>query len=154
MRTLRSDIDSNRLILRFDGGSRGNPGPSAFCYIVMDEDERMICIHSEYIGISTNNYSEYMGFLKGLEYLTGTFDVSKYELKVETDSELVVKQLKGEYAIRNPRLKEISEKIRELLTRFRKFNLKHIPRVENSADSFVRMILKKRKKEKYAEGDS
>ena len=150
MRTLRSGSEPplRKFILRFDGGSSGNPGPSAFCYIVMDECENVLCIHSEYIGIETNNFSEYMGFLKGLEYLVNFTDPSRCEIKVETDSELIVKQMSGEYSIRNSKLRKVANTVKDLLVKFRNYDISHIPRGENTADEFVRRVLTRWKRRK------
>ena len=158
---MRSDFESGarnersvgKITLIFDGGSRGNPGPSAFCYILMD-DGGILCIHSEYIGIATNNLSEYVGFLNGLRYLVNFVDPSKSVLKIKTDSELIVKQMKGDYSIRNPKLKELADEIKFILSRFKDFDLSHIPRSENLADEFVRRILESRKKGRDVEDNS
>ncbi|MDR1954541.1 MAG: ribonuclease HI family protein [Candidatus Methanoplasma sp.] len=86
-----------------DGGSRGNPGPSAYAVIVT-EDGKIIHQHSEFLGINTNNYAEYRGLIAGLTKVL--------ELKIETvefvmDSELVIKQMRGDYKVRSENIRNL-----------------------------------------------
>ncbi|MDR3205769.1 MAG: ribonuclease HI family protein [Candidatus Methanoplasma sp.] len=83
-----------------DGGSRGNPGPSAFA-IVVTENGRTVHEHSEFLGVNTNNYAEYRGLIAAI---TKAIDLGAEEVEFILDSELVVKQMRGEYKVRNPNI--------------------------------------------------
>src|SRR5262249_14707123 len=87
-----------------DGGARGNPGPAAYGVVVRNAEGKIIDEIAEYLGIQTNNFAEYSGLLAALEYAVR----EKYpSLKVVSDSELLVKQMKGQYRVKNPGLLEL-----------------------------------------------
>jgi ribonuclease HI len=88
-----------------DGGARGNPGPAASAYVLEAENGTVLDARGEAIGIATNNVAEYRALLAGLEAALAA-DVS--ELEVVSDSELLVKQMRGEYRVKNPALRELS----------------------------------------------
>ena len=88
-----------------DGGARGNPGPAAFAYVLEDEDGDVLAAHGEAIGVATNNVAEYSALVAGLEK-AGELGVT--ELEVVSDSELMVKQMRGEYRVKNEALRELS----------------------------------------------
>ncbi len=88
-----------------DGGARGNPGPAAFAYVLEAEDGTVLAAHGEAIGVATNNVAEYRALVAGLEKASET-GVS--ELDVISDSELMVKQMRGEYRVKNEALRELS----------------------------------------------
>jgi len=88
-----------------DGGARGNPGPAAFAYVVEAEDGTLLAAHGEAIGVATNNVAEYRALLAGLEK-AGELGVD--ELEVVSDSELMVKQMRGEYRVKNEALRGLS----------------------------------------------
>jgi len=88
-----------------DGGARGNPGPAAFAYVVEAEDGTLLAAHGEAIGVATNNVAEYRALLAGLEK-AGELGVD--ELEVVSDSELMVKQMRGEYRVKNEALRVLS----------------------------------------------
>lgn len=121
-----------------DGGSRGNPGPSA-CAFVVFINNTIFHQGSKYLGIATNNEAEYQGLIMALNFLS-EFDLSPYkEIDIKMDSELVVKQLTGMYKIKNPKLKFLYDKVVNLINAIGiKINFKHIPRSENYiADGLV-----------------
>ncbi len=91
--------------LSTDGGARGNPGPAAFAYVIEAEDGTVLASHGETIGVATNNVAEYRGLLAGLERAA---ELGVDELEVLSDSELVVKQMRGEYRVKNAALRELS----------------------------------------------
>jgi ribonuclease H / adenosylcobalamin/alpha-ribazole phosphatase len=91
--------------LRTDGGARGNPGPAAFAYVLEAEDGTVLAAHGEKIGLATNNVAEYRGLLAGLEKAV---ELAVPELEVLSDSELMVKQMRGEYRVKNEALRELS----------------------------------------------
>ncbi len=88
-----------------DGGSRGNPGPAAFGYVLEAEDGTILAAHGEAIGVATNNVAEYSALIAGLER-AAELDVA--EVEVVSDSELLVKQMTGEYRVKNEALRELS----------------------------------------------
>ena len=88
-----------------DGGARGNPGPAAFAYVLEAEDGTVLASHGEAIGVATNNVAEYRALIAGLE---AALAAGVDELEVVSDSELVVKQMRGEYKVKNAALRELS----------------------------------------------
>ena len=88
-----------------DGGARGNPGPAAYGYVLEDEHGDVLAAHGEAIGIATNNVAEYSALIAGLEKAA---DLGVRELEVVSDSELMVKQMRGEYRVKNEALRELS----------------------------------------------
>ena len=87
-----------------DGGARGNPGPAAYGYVLEDEDGALLAAHGEAIGEATNNVAEYRALIAGLEKAA---DLEVDELEVISDSELLVKQMRQEYKVRNEALREL-----------------------------------------------
>jgi len=88
-----------------DGGARGNPGPAAFGYVLEAEDGTVLAAHGERIGVATNNVAEYRGLVAGLEK---ALELAVGEVEVVSDSELLVKQMRGEYKVKNPALQQLS----------------------------------------------
>ena len=88
-----------------DGGARGNPGPAAFAYVLEADDGTVLAAHGEAIGVATNNVAEYSGLIAGLEK---AIELAVSELEVVSDSELMVKQMRGEYRVKNEALRELS----------------------------------------------
>jgi ribonuclease HI len=88
-----------------DGGARGNPGPAAFAYVLEAENRTVLDARGEAIGVATNNVAEYRALLAGLEAALGA---GVTELDVVSDSELLVKQMRGEYRVKNAALRELS----------------------------------------------
>ncbi len=125
-------MDDNKIIIYCDGGSRGNPGKSA-CAFVVEINGKDIYSYAKYLGIATNNYAEYSAVLLGLNWLS---ENQKYFKSVTTfilDSELVVKQINGEYKIKNLKLKEIYLQIKNILkTCPTKINFKNVSREKNT----------------------
>jgi ribonuclease H / adenosylcobalamin/alpha-ribazole phosphatase len=94
-----------------DGGARGNPGPAAYGYVLEAENGTVLAAHGEAIGVATNNVAEYRALVAGLEK-AGELGVR--ELEVVSDSELLVKQMKGEYRIKNEALRELANQAERL----------------------------------------
>jgi ribonuclease HI len=88
-----------------DGGARGNPGPAAYGYVLEADDGTVLAAHGEAIGEATNNVAEYRALVAGLEKAG---DLGVDELEVVSDSELLVKQMRGEYKVKNEALRELS----------------------------------------------
>jgi ribonuclease HI/ADP-ribose pyrophosphatase YjhB (NUDIX family) len=130
---------TSKVIIYSDGGSRGNPGPSAGAFVIMDQNRNVLDEGGEYLGITTNNQAEYQGVRLGLERaLKLGYDEVEYRL----DSMLVVNQLKGAYEIKNRELWPINERIRELLPLFKLVKFIHVPRELNHvADALVNKLL-------------
>jgi len=94
-----------------DGGARGNPGPAAYGYVLEGADGTVLAAHGESIGIATNNVAEYSALIAGLERAV---ELGLGELEVVSDSELMVKQMRGEYKVKNQALRELSLRAREV----------------------------------------
>jgi probable phosphoglycerate mutase len=90
--------------LSTDGGARGNPGPAAYGYVLEAEDGTVLAAHGETIGIATNNVAEYSALIAGLEQ---ALDLGASAVEVISDSELMVKQMRGEYRVKNEALREL-----------------------------------------------
>ena len=91
--------------LSTDGGARGNPGPAAFAYVLEAEDGTVLAAHGETIGVATNNVAEYSALIAGLEK---AHELGLRDVEVVSDSELMVKQMRGEYRVKNEALLELS----------------------------------------------
>ena len=108
-----------------DGGSRGNPGPSAFAFILQSEDGKTILQRAAFIGRATNNEAEYNGLLAGL---AAAKEAGSDEIEVTMDSELVVKQMQGLYAVKSSNLIPLHREARLRFSSFRKPVILHAPR--------------------------
>lgn len=121
-----------------DGGSRGNPGNSAFAFVVY-QNGNLVYSSSGYMGISTNNKAEYNGLIHGLTYVV---ENSIQEVIIYSDSELMVKQIKGLYQVKDADLKELYSKAKNLITKIDKFEIIHVRREKNKeADLLVNKTL-------------
>lgn len=122
-----------------DGGSRGNPGPSASGYVLLDENDNLIIKSGVYLGITTNNQAEYHSLKLGLEEAK---KLGAVEVKVYMDSLLVINQMKGVFKVKNRDLWPIHEAIKSLAGSFKKISYGHVPRELNKlADAEVNEIL-------------
>ncbi len=131
--------DSVGTVLYTDGGSRGNPGPSASGYIIIDKDKAVLSNGGEYLGITDNNQAEYQAVRLGLEVALG-LGIKKLEVRI--DSMLVVNQMNGVYRIKNRDLWPIHEKIKDILGNFDYVRFTHVPRDQNQlADAEVNKVL-------------
>jgi ribonuclease HI len=125
--------------LSTDGGARGNPGPAAFAYVLEDEDGSLLESHGEAIGHATNNVAEYRGLIAGLE---AALRHGVDELDVISDSELVVKQMRGEYKVKNEALRELSTQAARLARRLGEVRYTAVRREHNElADRLVNEAL-------------
>jgi ribonuclease HI len=114
-----------RLRLFTDGGSRGNPGPSAFAFILMSEDGKTILERAHFLGKATNNEAEYNGLLAGLD---AAKEKGADEIEVTMDSELVVKQMQGLYSVKSPNLIPLHKEARSKFSSFKRPVILHAPR--------------------------
>ncbi len=126
-----------------DGGSRGNPGPAASGYIIKDETGKIVFQAGKYIGETTNNQAEYQAVVLAMEKAS---ELGLSDLKFNLDSELVVRQLKGEYKVKNPDLAVQFLKIWNLQNKFNSVSYRHVYREQNvEADALVNKALDERK---------
>jgi probable phosphoglycerate mutase len=111
-----------------DGGSRGNPGPSGYGAVVEDPNGRVVARLSQFLGIQTNNYAEYSGLLAVLAW---AIENGATHLRVVSDSELMVKQMKGQYKVASPVLRPLYEQAHRLAAKLVKFEMRHTLRGGN-----------------------
>ena len=122
-----------------DGGARGNPGPAAYGYVLEADDDTVLAAHGEAIGVATNNVAEYRALIAGLEK---ALELGVDELEVVSDSELLVKQMRGEYRVKNPGLRELHDEAAALAHRLRKVGYTAVRREHNElADRLVNEAL-------------
>jgi ribonuclease HI len=122
-----------------DGGARGNPGPAAFAYVLEAEDGTVLAAHGEAIGVATNNVAEYRALVEGLAKAA---ELSVGEVEVVSDSELVVKQMRGEYRVKNRALQELSLEAGRLARRVGAVTYTAVRREQNElADRLVNEAL-------------
>jgi ribonuclease HI len=134
-----------KLIVYIDGGSRGNPGPAALGVVVCNEKGEAVKRYSEYLGELTNNQAEYYALIfafKKIKLLFGKKITSQQELEVRSDSELLVKQLKGEYKVLEPEIQKLFLEAWNLKLDFAKVRVNLISRQKNKeADRLVNEAL-------------
>ena len=116
------------LIAHSDGGARGNPGPAAYGVAIKDETGRKVAELSQYLGHQTNNFAEYQGLIAALEYAV---ERGPKALKLISDSELLVRQIKGIYKVKNSTLKNLYERAKELIAQLEWFSIDHAMREHN-----------------------
>lgn len=132
-----------KIIINTDGGARGNPGPAGIGLVISDEQGNILYRLGEYIGETTNNQAEYRALLKALEEAK-KLGYSEDDLECRLDSELVVKQLNGQYKVKNEGIKPLFLQIHNLRSAFHSVSFKHIRREKNKeADRLVNEALDK-----------
>jgi len=123
----------------FDGGSRGNPGPAAWGVVVLDPEGRAVEGFAGAIGRATNNVAEYTALLEALAIALAR---EADDVELLADSELVVKQVRGEYKVRHPDLIPLHAEAVRRIARLRRFKIGHVPREKNKdADKLVNRAL-------------
>lgn len=131
--------DQGYLVASIDGGARGNPGPAGYGVVVEDEVGRPVAELSEYLGRQTNNYAEYSGLLAALSY---AIKHGFKAMKVVSDSELLVKQINGEYRVSSPALKELYAQAMKKIDQLDCFEIKHVRREQNrQADRLANLAM-------------
>ena len=124
-----------------DGGSRGNPGPAAYGFVVKEEGKN-VKEDGGYIGVATNNFAEYTAIIKALIWAKGSYP--NKDLEDFLDSQLAASQLSGIYKIKNAKIRELVLEVKGLENSFNKVIYKHVPREENKeADAQVNIALDK-----------
>ena len=128
-----------RATLYTDGGARGNPGPAAYAYVLEAEDGTVLDARGEAIGVATNNVAEYRALVAGLERAA---DAGVRELEVVSDSELLVKQMRGEYKVKNSALRDLVLDASRHARRLDTVTYRHVRREHNElADRLVNEAL-------------
>jgi len=128
-------LKTEKILIYIDGGARGNPGPAGIGVVILGAGNRKIKEVYRYIGEATNNVAEYSALICGLEE---ALSLRAREIVVHMDSELIAKQLAGEYRVKNEDLKTLFEQAVGMLKNFGSFEIKHIDRARNKdADKLV-----------------
>jgi ribonuclease HI len=125
--------------LSTDGGARGNPGPAAYGYVLETDDGTVLAAHGEAIGTATNNVAEYRALVAGLEK---ALELQVDEVEVVSDSELLVKQMRGEYKVKNEALRDLSSEAARLARQLKSVSYTAVRREHNElADRLVNEAL-------------
>jgi ribonuclease HI len=128
-----------KLTVNVDGGARGNPGPAAIAAVVRDADGEVLLEKGETIGRATNNVAEYRALLLGIELAA---ELGASELELLGDSELIVRQVKGDYKVKDPAMREHHAQARRALEPFERWSIRHVRREHNAdADRLVNEAL-------------
>jgi ribonuclease HI len=135
-----------RLLLYSDGGARGNPGPAAIAYLAFTEKGETVTADSHFIGEHTNNQAEYIALIAAMEFAAAN---KVEEIVCHLDSELVAKQLKGEYSVKNFELQKLWRRAQVLKECFKKISFVNVPRTNlyiQRADALVNKTLDEQSK--------
>jgi ribonuclease HI len=124
----RENPPEHYLVAHSDGGARGNPGPAGYGVVIEDESGRKVATLSEYLGHQTNNFAEYQGLIAALEYALGH---GPKALQLISDSELLVRQIKGIYKVKNAVLQDLHGRAKELIGQLQWFSIGHALREHN-----------------------
>jgi ribonuclease HI len=124
----RQSPPAHYLVAHSDGGARGNPGPAGYGVVIEDQSGGKIAELSQYLGHQTNNFAEYQGLIAALEY---ALQHGPKALKLISDSELLVRQIKGIYKVKNPTLKDLHGRAQELIAQLEWFSIGHALREHN-----------------------
>jgi len=124
----RENPPAHYLIAHSDGGARGNPGPAGYGVVIKDESGRKVAALSEYLGHQTNNFAEYQGLIAAVEYALAH---GPKALKLISDSELLVRQIKGVYKVKNAALKDLHARAKDLIAQLEWFSIGHALREHN-----------------------
>jgi ribonuclease HI len=124
----RDNPPAHYLVAHSDGGARGNPGPAGYGVVIKDESGKKVAGLSEYLGHQTNNFAEYQGLIAALEY---ALQHGPKALKLISDSELLVRQIKGIYKVKNAVLQDLHGRAKELIAQLDWFSIGHALREHN-----------------------
>jgi ribonuclease HI len=137
----RENPPEHYLVAFIDGGARGNPGPAGYGVVIQDEAGKKVAALSEYLGHQTNNFAEYQGLIAALEYAVAH---GHKALKVISDSELLVRQIKGIYKVKNAALQDLHARAKELIAKLDWFSIGHVLRGHNEeADGLANAAMDK-----------
>lgn len=124
-----------KVVIYTDGGARGNPGPAGIGVAIYDEKKKLLATYKNYIGEATNNQAEYQAVILALEK---ALEMEAKQIDFKLDSELAVKQLRGEYKVKNEQLASLVRDVFQLSNKFESINYSHVPREQNKlADKLV-----------------
>jgi ribonuclease HI len=130
---------AGKLVVNVDGGARGNPGPAAIGVVVSSPDGQVLDEVGETIGTATNNVAEYRALIRGIELASA---MGATELELVGDSELVVRQVRGEYRVKDPGLRPLHAEAKAALAGVGAWSIRNVPRAENAeADRLVNEAL-------------
>ncbi len=128
-----------KLVIHVDGGSRGNPGPAASAAVLSTPEGEVVDEASEFLGVASNNVAEYRGVLLGLQRAK---ELGAREVEIVNDSELVARQINGQYKVKHADMKPLFEQARAALDGFEKWSIRNVPRAQNAdADALVNQAL-------------
>jgi ribonuclease HI len=128
-----------KVVVHVDGGARGNPGPAAAACVISTPDGEILGEHSQLLGATTNNVAEYRALLLGLEQAR---ELGAEEVEVIGDSELIAKQVLGQYKVKNAALKSLHGEALASISRFGRWSIRTVPRAQNAeADALVNAAL-------------
>ena len=131
----------NYLIAHTDGGARGNPGPAGYGVAISDAEGNKVAGLSKYLGHQTNNFAEYQALIGALEYAVENHHTA---LKVVSDSELMVRQIKGIYKVKDATLRDLHARAKELISKLDWFQIEHVLRGHNrEADELANQAMDK-----------
>jgi ribonuclease HI len=129
----------SKVVVHVDGGARGNPGPAAIGVVITAPDGELLDEVAERIGVATNNVAEYRALLRGLERAAA---LGASAVEVVNDSELVAKQLNGDYKVKHPAMKPLFLEAIRALRQFQQWKIRSVPRAQNAhADALVNAAL-------------
>jgi ribonuclease HI len=129
------------LIANTDGGARGNPGPAGYGVVIHDSAGKKVAALSQYLGRQTNNFAEYQALIAALKY---SVEHGPKALKVISDSELMVRQIKGIYKVKDPTLKDLHARASQLIRQLHWFDIEHVLRGKNrEADELANAAMDK-----------
>jgi ribonuclease HI len=130
---------SERLVVHVDGGARGNPGPAAIAAVLSNPEGDVVEEHAEAIGHATNNVAEYRALLLGIDRARA---LGARELDIVGDSELIARQVRGEYRVKDAALRELHVRVAAALDGFDRWTIRNVPRADNArADGLVNEAL-------------
>jgi ribonuclease HI len=131
----------NYWIAHTDGGARGNPGPAGYGVVIYDSRGNKVAALSQYLGQQTNNFAEYQALIAALEHAVAN---DRKALRVVSDSELVVRQIQGIYKVKEPTLRDLHARARQLISRLEWFDIQHVLRGHNrEADQLANTAMDK-----------
>jgi ribonuclease HI len=137
----RENPPASYLVAYSDGGARGNPGPAAYGVLIKDQSGQKVAALSQYLGHQTNNFAEYQGLIAALEY---ALEHGPKAIRVISDSELLVRQIKGIYKVKNTTLQELHGRAKELIAQLDWFSVQHVLRESNrEADGLANAAMDK-----------
>ncbi len=136
-------MDYSTLVMQFDGGSRGNPGPAGCGVTLTTPAGEVLYELGDYLGTHTNNYAEYSGLIRGVE---AAVNLGVRKLEIRADSELVVRQILGIYRVKNATLRPLYQQAMDLLNKIPAWSIQHVYRSSNTRpDELANMAMNRKR---------